>query len=471
MCALATPRVLRAARRRRHGRLGRRVALRRSEPLRPPLQVVRRRHRRRPRAAQHAPRGAVAGPRAGRPRSPPGSPRSRPASAASGRPWWWASSRGLAFVPVWSNGYLSRNLDRAEDVPSYWQRRDRRDAARGRRDARARDPRERLRRVPLGRHHRTDHSGPDGSPVRGARNAAVGIGAVGEHAGRTGSPDPGRHPRARRARRVRAAHQRRHHRAPFRPRVRTLRHSAAAAALATARGAAARGPRAAAGVRPPHPEPAGGVGAGRRRTPAAHPRRCRPTRPRWPSSTSATRSPSCTPPRPTDRSCSPATARASSTPPPPGSSTVGRWSSKSGSLTPAQLRQQLRADADLVLTDSNRRRNQQFFVGRPRQQRLHRAGRTELVERRVPPRSLPAIRRRRSHHRRTTGRHRRRQRVRHAERPPGHGGRRQPAHRVARRRRRRRPAPDHPRRPRPDHRPRHHRAARRRSRSTVRSIR
>ena len=26
-----------------------------------------------------------------------------------------------AFVPVWSNGYLSRHLDRAEDVPGYWE--------------------------------------------------------------------------------------------------------------------------------------------------------------------------------------------------------------------------------------------------------------------------------------------------------------------------------------------------------------
>ncbi len=36
---------------------------------------------------------------------------------------------------------------------------------------------------------------------------------------------------------------------------------------------------------------------------------------------------------------------------------------EAGSLSPAKLRQQLRAHADLVLTDSNRRRNQQFFVG------------------------------------------------------------------------------------------------------------
>ncbi len=36
---------------------------------------------------------------------------------------------------------------------------------------------------------------------------------------------------------------------------------------------------------------------------------------------------------------------------------------ESGSLTNAQLRQQMRKRADLVLTDSNRRRNQQFFVG------------------------------------------------------------------------------------------------------------
>ena len=36
---------------------------------------------------------------------------------------------------------------------------------------------------------------------------------------------------------------------------------------------------------------------------------------------------------------------------------------ESGSLTDAELQQQLRNQADLVLTDSNRRRNQQFFVG------------------------------------------------------------------------------------------------------------
>jgi arabinofuranan 3-O-arabinosyltransferase len=36
---------------------------------------------------------------------------------------------------------------------------------------------------------------------------------------------------------------------------------------------------------------------------------------------------------------------------------------ETGALTPKQLRQQLREQADLVLTDSNRRRNQQFFAG------------------------------------------------------------------------------------------------------------
>ena len=36
---------------------------------------------------------------------------------------------------------------------------------------------------------------------------------------------------------------------------------------------------------------------------------------------------------------------------------------ESAALTTKQLRAQLRAGADLVLTDSNRRRNQQFFVG------------------------------------------------------------------------------------------------------------
>ena len=60
---------------------------------------------------------------------------------------------------------------------------------------------------------------------------------------------------------------------------------------------------------------------------------------------------------------SPATARASSTRPPPGCSTVVRWCSRPGRSTRRRCAPSCGQGADLVLTDSNRRRNQQFFAG------------------------------------------------------------------------------------------------------------
>ena len=66
--ALASPCVLRAPRRRRHGGRGRCLAVRRPELVRVAVQVVRGRHRGRPGAAQHAPRGTAARPRSGRAR-------------------------------------------------------------------------------------------------------------------------------------------------------------------------------------------------------------------------------------------------------------------------------------------------------------------------------------------------------------------------------------------------------------------
>ena len=117
--AVAPPCLLRAPGGRRRGRLHRRLALRQPEPLRRAVQVVRRRHRGRLGAAQHAAAvpllvlglaGLVAAgvsaliPRLGS--------------------WWPPVLVGLlalaALAPVLTNGFLSRNLDRPESVPQYW---------------------------------------------------------------------------------------------------------------------------------------------------------------------------------------------------------------------------------------------------------------------------------------------------------------------------------------------------------------
>ena len=79
-------------RRRRRGRLDRRLALRRPEPLRRAVQVVRRRHRGRPGAAQHAARGAPPRARASPASSPPASPRWSPRSGS----WWPPVAGGRA---------------------------------------------------------------------------------------------------------------------------------------------------------------------------------------------------------------------------------------------------------------------------------------------------------------------------------------------------------------------------------------
>ena len=172
--AVASPRVLRAARRRRHGRRGRRVAVRRPEPVRRacssafaddtaaglalrntpravPLIVLGARRAPRRRASARSRRG--------------GASRSRRGGRGRARCW----SR---FLPVWRDGYLSRRRRARRGRPGLLDSRPPRRSTRGqRRPACSRSP-ARLRRVPVGRHHRADHARAHRPAVRRARGAA-----------------------------------------------------------------------------------------------------------------------------------------------------------------------------------------------------------------------------------------------------------------------------------------------------------
>ena len=108
---------------------------------------------------------------------------------------------------------------------------------------------------------------------------------------------------------------------------------------------------------------------------------------------------------------------------------------ETAALTPTQRRAQLRRGADLVLTDSNRRRNQQFFVGvRDNYGYTERAGQdSSVAEFRLDP--FSGTGRRRPDRGRTAWRHRRRHRVHEARRSPHERRRRGSPDRVAGRRR------------------------------------
>ena len=120
--------------------------LRRPEPVRPRVPGVRRRHRRRAVAAQHAARRARC--------SCSASPALLAAGVGALAPKWRELGSALvvgalvlvAFLPVWRVGYFSEDLERDEDVPAYWDAAARAIDAERRRHARAGDPRDRTSR-------------------------------------------------------------------------------------------------------------------------------------------------------------------------------------------------------------------------------------------------------------------------------------------------------------------------------------
>ena len=141
------------------------------------VQVVRRRHRRRASrcATRRVPsRCSCSGSPAC---SPPGSPRSRPASAVRAPPSSSACSRSPRSCPVWSTATSRSTSTAPRTCPATGRTRSPRMQREGDVDPRAGDPRQRLLRVPVGRHHRTDHARADRPALRGARDAAVGSAA------------------------------------------------------------------------------------------------------------------------------------------------------------------------------------------------------------------------------------------------------------------------------------------------------
>ena len=194
-----------------------------------------------------------------------------------------------------------------------------------------RDPRRRLRRLPLGQHRRAGHSRPDRPPVRGARGAAV-------RARRRRSTCSSRSTAG--SRKARSSRMRsRRSRASFDVGTIAVRSDLAYERFDLVN------PRALwqlltqpvpPGLQAPRvfgdavAEPAATVPARSRRAGAAHAGRPSRTHRRSRCSTSTTRSRSSTPRRPRSRSCSTATVKGSSTRSAPGSSTAtsSSWSSR-----------------------------------------------------------------------------------------------------------------------------------------------
>ena len=247
--------------------------------------------------------------------------------------------------------------------------------------------------------------------------------------------------------------------AALRPPVRALRHAAARACSgSSSTDPLPKGLDVAARLRPPNPEPRPATGVAPSTRPSWRSRSTPPTRRRSRSSTCKDACP-IVHAAPTDATRAARRRRR-------GHRRRGRRRPARRSFVGARDRgarprrrcaPSCAQGADLVLTDSNRRRNQQFFAGvRDNSGYTERAGQ-DSSDRRVPARPLPAVGgRRRQDRRRAARRHGRRHRLRHAERPAVEGGRRRPEHRVAgRRERRRRSAHHHHRRPPADDRPRH----------------
>ena len=326
------------------------------------------RHRGRPRAPQHAARRTAARPRSRRARSPRGvavvSRASAGVAAGRGRRSW---SCRRAHRRSGTDGYLSTALERAGGRPGVLGRGDRRARPRRRRHPRAGDPGHRLRRLPMGQHHRPDHAGADRSAVRRARGAPVRLGRrsvnlldaldrriqEGTFEPDALAPSPGCSASGRWLVRVR-------------PRVRALRHTCARDALAAAHRPGPRGTRRADREfgpatrnrrtgRLPGRRSAGSPHCGRRR-PIRRPGRV--VRRRGRGADRAHRAPA------RSRSCSSGDGDGIVDAAAAGSSTDAPLVLDSAALTPTQRRARVAPRVPTSsLTDSNRRRSQLFFVG------------------------------------------------------------------------------------------------------------
>ena len=96
---------------------------------------------------------------------------------------------------LWTGTFYTRGPHPRRGHPAVLDRRHRRRRRRLARHAGARDPRRRLRRVPLGPDRRPDHARADRPAVRGPRARAVGVAGVGRPAERARPPDAGGHAR------------------------------------------------------------------------------------------------------------------------------------------------------------------------------------------------------------------------------------------------------------------------------------
>ncbi len=186
---------------RRRGR-GRRQPVRRPQCARRPVQVVRRDVELRARAAQHQPRGAAgrarvrgaAGHRRERGRSSLGRPRAtvaRAFGARAGRRWSGDRARDREPAGAVDRRLLHQGPDPRREHPAVLDRCHRRPRRATARHPRARDPRLRLRRVPLGPDRRPDHARPHGPSLCRARAGAVGFGRVGRPPERVRPPAAG----------------------------------------------------------------------------------------------------------------------------------------------------------------------------------------------------------------------------------------------------------------------------------------
>ena len=353
------------------------------------------------------------------------------------------------------HGFLSRHLDRPEDVPDYWKEAIAAHGPRGRRHARPRDPRERLRRVSLGRHHRTDHARADRPSLRGDERRCPPAPAPSVNLlGRARPASPGGHPRTAGTRGVRAPRGHRHHRAARRPRVRALRHCPAVSPLGSPHRSPASWDPGTGAFRETDQEPAARRLPGRRPAATSASPSAPATRRPWPCSASRTRSRSCTLRRRVGPCCSTVMPTASSMPRQQTCSTAGHWSSRQPRSprrsSPPRRRRAPTCSSPIPIgaATSSSSPGSATTTATPSA-----PGRTR------PPTSSDStpsrVHRRRPLGGRAGGWHGRRHRLHHREQSPGASSRRRPRHSMAGRQRPGRSTSHRAGRHGPDHRSRH----------------
>ena len=287
----------------------------------------------------------------------------------------------IAALPaLWNGDFYGKNLQRPEDVPSYWTR------AIAAVDARPHDTRVlelpglRLRVVPLGEHGRPDHARADGPPLRRPRADPVRLARVGRPAERARPADPGGPARPRRDRADRPADERGRH-----PRCATTCSSSATTSSARSscggssirrRGGSATPTGYGTSLGPPLDYPLldeQALGAAGRHSETRRRSRCSPSR---------TRRRSCARSRRPTRWWSPATATAWSTSPASACST-GTTSCctrrRTPGTPPSSASRPATDGAVLVVTDSNRRRARRWSTVRENVGYTERPGEKPLV--------------------------------------------------------------------------------------------